>query len=337
MKGMIGIIVLALAGLTVGCSPKTEVGNPPPTDPQNWEWQRVADFGGQAQRGSMAFAIDNAAYVVSGMGNSFVPHHECWKYDSGADSWTQKAAFPGTAIIEGVGFAIGSKGYIGLGSTNGPSGAVDSLWEYDPTEDRWIPRAAFPGPHRSGAVALVIGPKAYIVAGSSDQGHARDVWEYDPAADQWTPKADFPGAGRFLPAAFVIGTRGYLGTGMLGGPPFLSATDFWEYDPVADLWTRKAEFPGAARGYSLGFSINGRGVLGLGMTYIDPAGAVMTLVRDLWEYLPATDTWTARPDFTGTPRTMTIGFTIGTSLYIGGGNDAGGMNLRDFWRMRPGQ
>jgi len=332
MKKPANLSILLLALFSIACSPKTETEDPPPTEPQPWEWRQIANFGGQAQRGSMVFAIDNAAYVVAGMGNSSVPHNECWKYDAVANAWTSRAAFPGTAVIEGVGFAIAQRGYLCLGSTNGAAGAVNALWEYNPTADRWTQKAPFPGAARSGSVALVIGQKVFILAGSG-----KDVWEYEPAADHWARKTDFPGASRFLPAGFVINGKGYVGTGVLGGPPFAAANDFWEYELAGDSWTKKADFPGTARGYALGFSVNGKGYVGMGMTNINNSGTNMILSREMWEYDPAGNSWVARGEFAGQARTMAVGFVIGTYMYIGSGNNASGQNLGDFWRMRPAQ
>ena len=40
--------------------------------------------------------------------------------------------------------------------------------------------------------------------------------------------------------------------------------DFWEYDPVLNTWTQKADFGGAARGDAVGFSIGDKGYIGHG-------------------------------------------------------------------------
>jgi hypothetical protein len=45
----------------------------------------------------------------------------------------------------------------------------------------------------------------------------------------------------------------------------------------------------------------------------------------------------ARGEFAGQARVMAVGFVIGSYIYVGSGNNATGQNLRDFWRMRPGQ
>ena len=44
----------------------------------------------------------------------------------------------------------------------------------------------------------------------------------------------------------------------------ISTKDFWEYDPVANTWTQKADFGGAARDSAVGFSIGSKGYIGTG-------------------------------------------------------------------------
>lgn len=55
-----------------------------------------------------------------------------WKYDSNNDSWIQLPDFPGGKLYEGVSFAIGNKGYVGMGSDNALAALnyVDMFWEY---------------------------------------------------------------------------------------------------------------------------------------------------------------------------------------------------------------
>jgi hypothetical protein len=38
----------------------------------------------------------------------------------------------------------------------------------------------------------------------------------------------------------AIGNKGYVGTGQYAG----SLADFWEYDPLSNTWTQKANFGG---------------------------------------------------------------------------------------------
>ena len=87
--------------------------------------------------------------------------------------------------------------------------------------------------------------------------------------------------------------------------------DFWEYDPVTNAWTQKADFGGGPREQAVGFSIGGKGYIGTG--YNGPYR------QDFWEYDPATNTWTQKADFGGTARYGAVGFSIGSKGYIGTG------------------
>jgi N-acetylneuraminic acid mutarotase len=321
------VVMTAMVLASVDCQ-KAET----PSGPSGNPWERIADFGGQPVRGSAAFSIGTRAYVVSGTtGNQLLA--QVYQYDATANTWSRKSDFPGTPRLDVNGFTIGSKGYVCLGSDN-ITGLAD-VWEYDPQSDGWTRKKDFPGGGRLLSTVLVIGQKAYVVAGSTSSGAKKDVWEYDPQADQWTSKADFPGTARGSAAGFVIGSKGYLGTGTVAGTGYTPVHDFWEYDPQTDRWTSRADFPGTSRGYAQAFGLGSKGYLGLGMVGINSSGTQLTLVRDIWEYDPQTNSWTQKPDYAGSGRAMALNFVIGSSGYVGGGNDANTANLRDFWKITP--
>jgi hypothetical protein len=110
-----------------------------------------------------------------------------------------------------------------------------------------------------------------------------------------------------------IGGKGYIGTSSDASG---NVGDFWEYDPSANTWTRKADFPGAI-GYAAGFSIGSKGYIGTGNT---TAGSR----RWFAEYDPATDTWTRKAHFPGGQRHGGVGFSIGDIGYLG-------LGPRAFW------
>ncbi len=300
----------------------------PPAEPEPGVWQQVARFGGTAVRGAQAFTIGDAAYVVSGMPDSSIPHHEVWRYDAGDNVWTRMNDFPGTPVIEGVGFSIGNVGYVCLGAVNVTLDRVSEFWQYDPAADTWSRKADFPGGARSGCVAVTIGRKAYVFGGYSDH-LVREIWEYDQETDVWARKADCPGEGRFLPFGFAANGRAYFGA---GSAETGMAQDVWQYDPQADEWSRRADFPGQARAYPVGLSLGGKGYIAFGLLqYVEP----LPLVRDVWRYDPATDAWAQLADFGGQARIMTTGFVLGSDLYYGLGNNTSVRNVGDVWRMRP--
>ena len=144
--------------------------------------------------------------------------------------------------------------------------------------------------------------------GNTDFG---DWWMYDPTTNTWIQKANFGGGPRYAAVGFSIGGKGYVGTGDSLGHVGGGYNDFWEYDPIADTWTKKANFPGAARYDAVGFAINGKGYIGTGWTN--------TVVNDFWEYTPATNTWVQKANYGGGQVSQAVGFSIGNYGYIGTG------------------
>src|SRR6187399_2607850 len=67
----------------------------------------------------------------------------------------------------------------------------------------------------------------------------------------WQQKASLPSNPRFLSTSFSIGNKGYMGLGFNYSVFF---KDFWEYDPVADVWSQKADFGGGLRSSAAGFA-----------------------------------------------------------------------------------
>src|SRR5947208_216381 len=93
-----------------------------------------------------------------------------------ADSWVQKANFGGTTRRYDIGFAIGTKGYIGTGW----DGTIyyNDFWEYDQGNNTWTQKANFGGTAREWATGFAIGTKGYIGTGSDISSERNDFWEY---------------------------------------------------------------------------------------------------------------------------------------------------------------
>ncbi|HRR24198.1 MAG TPA: kelch repeat-containing protein, partial [Bacteroidia bacterium] len=109
----------------------------------------------------------------------------------------------------------------------------------------------------------------------------------------WTQKSNLPAIARYEAVGFSIGNKGYLGTGgNFNSGQVLS--DFWEYDPLADLWTQKANVPGSARYGAVGFSIHGKGYVGTG--WANNGGSAL---KDFYEYNPISNVWIQKANFLG--------------------------------------
>jgi N-acetylneuraminic acid mutarotase len=103
--------------------------------------------------------------------------NDFWEYDTTANEWTQKANFGGTVRDGATGFAIGTKGYIGIGDDS--IGSKSDFWEYDQGNNTWTQKANFSGGARSAATGFAIGTKGYIGIGY-DGSDKNDFWEYTP-------------------------------------------------------------------------------------------------------------------------------------------------------------
>lgn len=90
----------------------------------------------------------------------------------------------------------------------------------------------------------------------------------------------------------------------------------------ADFWLQKTDFGGTNRADAAGFSINGKGYIGLG--YTGP------ISYDWWEYDPISDTWSQKANFTGNGTIETASFAIGSKGYVL--TYSGGIN---FWEYDP--
>jgi N-acetylneuraminic acid mutarotase len=97
------------------------------------------------------------------------------------------------------------------------------------------------------------------------------------------------------------------------------------------VWTQKANFGGAARQYTIGFSIGTKGYLGLGVSAVSP----YTYYSDLWEWDQGTNTWTQKANYPGSGPMDGIAFSIGTKGYIGTGA-CNGIMYADLWEWDQG-
>lgn len=143
----------------------------------------------------------------------------------------------------------------------------------------------------------------------------RRFWRYDPAVDAWSEAAPF--AGGFHPSetpwghfAFTLGEKGYLGISRNDG----FQKQFWQYDPVADRWSRKPDFTSEASYLWASMVIGGKVYLGLGDYFTGWAGDVTPLME---QYDPVTEEW--KP-FRSAPKGLAVyaSFSIGGKGYVVG-------------------
>ena len=143
---------------------------------------------------------------------------------------------------------------------------------------------------------------------------------------QWAQMSNMPDSTFTFGSSFTIGNKGYvLNTRCYN--------ELWEYDSQNDTWTKKTNFPGVCRFLTTGFSINGKGYVGLGRNNNN------LQETDFWEYDPTTDSWTQKAQFPGIGRDNAVGFSIDNKGYLGTGftptAQLSGIYHGDFWEYDP--
>ena len=93
-------------------------------------------------------------------------------------------------------------------------------------------------------------------------------------AQNWNPLNNMPSP-RHHPVTFSLNGTGYMLTGSTQTES--TTKDFYSYDPSNDAWTQHTDFPGTARGFAIGASLQGLGYMGFG-------ASDNGLLNDLWVF-----------------------------------------------------
>ena len=294
----------------------TPLPNPLPTptyyDSTLGTWSRSADFGGPARSNAVAFTIGGLAYVGTGVANDgFTPLADFWSYNPTSNSWTQidsihqgSTSYP---RLDAAAWGFDSVGYVLTGTDN--YNYFLDIWKYSPTTGHWTSKPYLPGNPRSGATTWVYGGKGYIMAGytpgstHSSNNYAYDFWVFDPHKAEtdtlhcWGQLRDifntspatyddgYTNIVRKYGNGFVVlassgnntTDKAYITLGQNG-----SAVSYtWEYDFPTDLWTEKTPYEGAPRIGAVGFTVDGRGFVGTGVSQGNQGA-----FQDLREFFP---------------------------------------------------
>jgi hypothetical protein len=119
-------------------------------------------------------------------------------------------------------------------------------------------------------------------------------------AQTWTGLTTLPGSysTRSSSVGASVGNKAYFGLGWSrnSNGQVILLKDFWEYDVVTNVWTQKADFPGAARFGAVAFAIGSNLYVGTGsITSNFPFNGTPT--NDFYVYNTLTNTWSSIPNF----------------------------------------
>jgi len=195
---------------------------------------------------------------------------------------------------------------------------LDSLYRYDPVADSWTTLANMPtAAIMPSAVYYPTTNKIYVFGGEdANTGTNYNITRiYNIASNTWTTGANMPDVRSFMASGYNSANgKIYLVSGYNTGDVTSAQPDTWEYDPVANTFTSKLDFPHPAGGTASGV-INGHLYVAGGR---DAANANINLN---WDYDIAANTWTQRADIPGTqPNVPGSAVALDALFAFGGGN-----------------
>jgi N-acetylneuraminic acid mutarotase len=301
MKKTISLVLLLALGLT---SASLGVGD---------TWTQKADI--PTPRFAPASVVNGKIYVMGGFVRAYSPRlSTVEEYDPARDTWTTKA--PMLAARSGFSSSVvNGKIYTIGGGTNGGGAGVSTVEEYDPVTDTWIQKTNVPRRILRFSTSVVDG-KIYAIGGTDGKGIVfSTVEEYDPARDTWTTKAPMPTARSGLSCSVVNGKIYAIGGQLEDERLATIFSTVEEYDPVTDTWTKKRDMP-APRANSSTSVVDDKIYCFGGSASVTMNGTHLSTV---FQYDPATDTWTAKDDMPVRNGAMST-CTVDGRIYVIGGS-----------------
>lgn len=284
-------------------------------------WTRRAPFPGKLRIGAAGFSIGNKGYI--GGGRNFM------KPDSLNNSIAlKKDTFKIVSIKPKTWERIDTT----LTYTNAKGDSVlNDFWEYDPSIDKWTKKADIPGTKmgRAYPVGFAMNGKGYIglgydneeIKGTTTPAVSTVIGPYIDSIvhTQLT----------ITPPTFKIDTifrqvvRTEIDSVFTDDIKFLN--DMYEYDPIGNTWTKKADFIGQPRAYASAMPLYTTAAIGLGRGDSIPN----VLYDDFYVFDPAGNSWVRTLDFPASKRYGASAFGLGFLGYIVGGSD--GLPRKDFY------
>lgn len=179
--------------------------------PTTDSWTRKSDFPGNVRQNPFAFFVNGKGYVGTGYSynaGAESNYADVWEYNPSSNTWQQKANFPGGARRETGSFVIGSKAYVGFGTTSSTiNGLQKDFWEYTAESDQWIKKnnpinqagADFAAGFTLNGKGYFTFVYTYVANASGTGGGSQNVGtlEYNPDKNEWQYKRNVPSTSAF--------------------------------------------------------------------------------------------------------------------------------------------
>ena len=310
------------------------MGSVPATESATWTHVALPTTPTPNARYLLSAAFDEARNVLvtfggmSGDGNGNVKtYHDIWEWDPATATWTDRTP-AGTKPSPRGGAAMvydsARKVFVIFGGRSATGYDYEDTWEWNPATGGFTDRSSA-GPSARSQHSMVFekstGNLLLFGGGLADSGSS--IW---PETFHYSDPTQRPGPG-----------ESYDGTGIS-----LAFGDTWEWNPAAATWTQltAANAPGARYDSALTWDTQRNRAVLFGGMQKPQATADGIPQQDMWEWDPATRSWTLRPTTGNMPsprwgHAMAYDPGRGMSVLTGGKDFQTYGVLADLWDWNP--
>jgi N-acetylneuraminic acid mutarotase len=238
-----------------------------------------------------------------------------------------------TAVVGSAAAVLQGQIYVVGGYNN--SAVVADTQVFNPATNAWSAGVPLPVPLENAAAAVVDGV-LYVIGGDDSTGGSpptNAVWAYNPKTKKWHRRAGMPTA-RNVAAAVVANSNIYVIGGWDGVFSGNGLATVESYNPTTDRWTEEAPLAVGKWHPSAGTF----GTTVTGYTIVAPDGAAQCcpsgFTGDNESYNVSTNEWTSL-NADPTARGFACFGSIGSRLYVAGGNDTQGpaLSVTESYRL----
>lgn len=294
--------------------------------PENLAYKIVPN--GFACNGNIIFNVPLGTVVVSRGGNNVF-----WEYSPDTDEWSLIYEMEELLRYDIFSFAINENYYWGGGFFSFKDGLSINKYSYNKNEEVLNVKGIFEGAADCYLSPFSIGVdmQGYIFGGIVSTIYPELLFfKYSETNNTWEKQSSFDNAFDYKywygMTGFEIDGKIYLGTGATDKG---LTNEFWCYDPDDDSWTQLPVFPSKERCFAVGFSINGKGYIGMGSRedwYIKTSNSL----SDIWEFDPNDNSWREVATFPGGKRSGAAAVVSNSKAYVCFGNEK-----NDLWEFEP--
>jgi N-acetylneuraminic acid mutarotase len=232
------------------------------------------------------------------------------------DTWSSGTPMP-KAIMGATAAVLGNRIIVFGGAMDwNLTGVLDTL-VYNPASNTWSKGVPLPEPIFNPSAA-VVNNVLYVFGGVEGSSYLNTVWAYSPQTKTWSAKSPVPTETQCSGAVVAKAGTIYVIGGDIG---WTRLNNVDSYNPATDTWTEEAPL-------RIGRSCPTVGLIGTRIWAADGDTSYRTNRDidgpngDIEGYNPSTNTWkSATRD--PTPRDAACGGSIGSQLYVAGGDENG--------------